>query len=372
MRKVETFAGSGIQPKRRPVDRTNQDDPKSRPAGGAEESAQRPQGEGREKPKGPAIEVEDVHVSFGEPGSGGEKVVLDGISLKVDAGEAIAILGESGGGKTVLLRVILGLLEPQKGRVRLLGTDVIGLSDEELEPLRRRISVVLQNSALYSGMTVEENIALELSEVLDLPQAEIDKRVKESLAAVGLEEVKPDQAPDELSGGMKKRVAVARAVAPHPEMIFYDEPTSGLDPMNSARILDLIHDLHVKQGVTSIVVTHDIDGASKIAGRIVLLAKGKVAFDGTPEEFAKSSDPAVDAFRKAAPGFAASRRDAAKKRAATREGAVENRAGTPPGTGSEASEADRERSRGAPRARDGGPRPPGSPEAEGRPSSQFS
>lgn len=249
------------------------------------------------------VVVEGVDVSFGP------KRVLEGVSLTVRRGETVALLAESGGGKTVLLKVILGLVRPQAGRVRVFGTDVHArrrraLSDAGLDAIRRRISVVYQGGALYSGMTVAENVALELTEVLRLPKAEVARRVRESLEAVGLGEVNPDLVPDELSGGMRKRLAVARAIAPHPEMIFYDEPTSGLDPINSARILSLIRALHGTYGVTSVVVTHDVRGAMAIADRMVLLARGKVAFDGPPDAFAASRDPDVVAFRAAAPGFA--------------------------------------------------------------------
>lgn len=245
----------------------------------------------------PPIDVEGIHVSFGA------KKVLRGVSLRVVRGETIAILGESGGGKTVLLKVMLGLLVPDAGSVRLLGTAIGGKSEDDLIPIRERCAVVYQGGALYSGLNVGENIALELKEVLHLPKAEIDRRVRESLASVGLGDVSLSLSPDELSGGMKKRLAVARAIAPKPEMIFYDEPTSGLDPLNSARILGLIDDLHVRLHVTSVVVTHDVRGACKIADRIVFLAGGKIAFDGPPSKFIASTEPLVVAFRTSAAGF---------------------------------------------------------------------
>src|SRR5207253_812029 len=185
------------------------------------------------------------------------------------------------------------------GSVQLFGTDIKDKTDDDLEPLRRRLAVVYQGSALYSGLTAEENVALELREILKLPEDEIESRVKESLDAAGLEDVDPKLLPDELSGGMKKRLAVARAIAPHPEVIFYDEPTSGLDPINSARILELIQDLHERASATSVIVTHDLRGASEIANRLVLLAGGHIVFDGTPEEFEKSDDKDVKAYRTA-------------------------------------------------------------------------
>ena len=246
----------------------------------------------------PLIDVEDVHLSFGP------KHVLQGVSVRIRRGETVSILGESGGGKTVLLKVMLGLLVPDAGRVRLFGLDIDGLDDDELIPVRKRCSVVYQGGALFSGLDVGENVALELREVMHLPRAEIDGRVRWALDAVGLGDVNPSLSPEELSGGMRKRLAVARAVAPKPEVIVYDEPTSGLDPVNSARILKLIKELHDRLGVTSVVVTHDLRGACTISDRLVLLYGGKVAFDGPPADFEASTDPAVVAFRSSAPGFA--------------------------------------------------------------------
>ncbi len=244
----------------------------------------------------PAIEARDVHVAFGA------KQVLKGVDLVVRRGETITLLGESGSGKTVLLKVILGLLTPDRGQVRLLGTDVVGASDEVLLPVRARCGVVYQQGALYSGMTVAENIALALEEVLHLRKEDVAERIRESLEAVGLGGTDPTMNPVELSGGMKKRLAVARAVAPRPEVLFYDEPTSGLDPLNSARILGLIQSLHDRLRVTSLVVTHDVLGACGISDRIVLLSDGTLVFDGTPAEFLASRVPGVRAFRDSTPG----------------------------------------------------------------------
>ena len=245
----------------------------------------------------PCIEVEEASVSFGP------KHVLKGVTLRIARGETVAILGESGGGKTVFLKVMLGLLVPEPGRVRLLGVDVGALPEHQLGPIRARCSVVYQGGALFSGMNVGENIALELKEVLHLPDDEIERRVRWSLEAVGLGDVNPSLSPHELSGGMKKRLSVARAIAPKPEVIFYDEPTSGLDPLNSARILGLIDELHKSLHATSVVVTHDLRGACKISDRIVLLSGGKIVFDGPPSKFVASTDPVVVAFRSSAPGF---------------------------------------------------------------------
>jgi len=248
---------------------------------------------------GPCIDVEGVHLSFGD------KQVLQGVDLSIGHGETVAVMGESGGGKTVLLKVILGLVAPTKGRVRLFGQDITGLNDEDMIPIRKRSSVVFQDSALYNALTVEENIALELRELLELPEEEVAARVKEAIESVGLTDLQPDQSPRELSGGMRKRLAVARAVAPKPEVILYDEPTSGLDPPNSARILALIKGLHDRLAVTGVFVTHDIDGACEVASRVVFLADGVVAFDGTPEEFRASDDERIRSFRTSSPAKAA-------------------------------------------------------------------
>jgi phospholipid/cholesterol/gamma-HCH transport system ATP-binding protein len=248
----------------------------------------------------PVVSAKDVGLAFGD------NVVLDGASLDVRRGETVAILGESGSGKSVFLKVVLGLQRPDRGTVRLFGQDVVGKEEEELESVRRRASVVYQTGALFSGLDVGDNVALELREVLDLPDEETRRRVTGSLEDVGLGDLDPKTMPEALSGGMRKRVAIARAIAPKPEAVFYDEPTSGLDPINSARILDLIRELHDRLGVTSVVVTHDVLGVCRIASRITLLAGGRFAFDGPPEEFLATTDEQVAAFRDPALAAAAS------------------------------------------------------------------
>jgi len=242
---------------------------------------------------GPIVVLEDVHVAFDE------KKVLRGVDLEVRRGETVAILGESGGGKTVLLRVILGLQRPDRGVVRLFDVDVVRKPEEEMEAVRRKVSVVYQMGALFSGLDAAGNIALELREVLRLPEDEIERRVKDSLEAVGLADLDPHKMPEDLSGGMKKRLAVARAIAPKPELIVYDEPVSGLDPINSARILELIKELHDKLGNTGIVVTHDVLGACRMSTRICLLSGGRFVYDGPPQGFFESSRKEVVVFRDA-------------------------------------------------------------------------
>lgn len=257
------------------------------------------------------VEVEDVHLSFGD------NHVLKGVDLEIRPGDIYALFGGSGGGKSVLLRVILGIHGPDEGQVRLFGTPIFGegtasgkgtgenrerLKDDEMAPIRKRMSVVFQGGALYSGLTAADNIALELREVQGMDEDEIETRVKESLDAVGLSDLDPNEMTNDLSGGMKKRLAVARAIAPQPDLILYDEPTSALDPVNAVKVFETIRDLHDRLDVTEVIVSHDIEGACAVATRVGFLDEGRLAFDGTPEEFLKSEDPAIAEFRVTVPG----------------------------------------------------------------------
>jgi phospholipid/cholesterol/gamma-HCH transport system ATP-binding protein len=226
----------------------------------------------------------------------GDNHVLRGIDLVVPRGETFALLGASGSGKTVLLRTVLGLQSIDGGTIRLFGEDIGHLKESEWKPLRRRTSVVFQGGALYGALTVAENVALVLHELHHLPAATIARRVDEALEAVGLGSIDRAMMPGELSGGMKKRLAVARAIATRPDLILYDEPTSGLDPHNSALVLGLIRRLHDERGVTSVVVTHDVMGACSIAQRIGVLVKGRLVFLGLPADLLASRDPAVLPF----------------------------------------------------------------------------
>jgi phospholipid/cholesterol/gamma-HCH transport system ATP-binding protein len=254
------------------------------------------------------LEVEGVTLSF--PGN----QVLRGIDLVVRRGETFALLGASGSGKTVLLRAILGLDHPDGGTIRLFGRDIAHLSDTDWEPLRRRMSVVFQGGALYGALSVAENVALVPRELLELSEGEIALRVEESLRAVGLGDVDRNLVPASLSGGMRKRLAVARAIATHPDLILYDEPTSGLDPFNSSLVLSLIRRLHDERGVTSVVVTHDVQGACSIADHIGVLVGGRLVFLGSPAELIASKHPDVLPFLRLAGIVAASpqRVDAAR------------------------------------------------------------
>jgi phospholipid/cholesterol/gamma-HCH transport system ATP-binding protein len=242
----------------------------------------------------PVVDIRGLSVSFGG------NHVLRGIDLEVRPGETFALLGGSGSGKTVLLRAILGLDHPDGGTVRVFGCDVADLGEGDWEPLRRRMSVVFQGGALYGALNVAENVALVPRELLSLSEEDIARRVDESLVAVGLGDVDRDLLPASLSGGMKKRLAVARAIATHPELILYDEPTSGLDPFNSALVLGLIRRLHDERGVTSIVVTHDVQGACSIADRVGVLVGGRLVFLGSPRELLRSSHPGVLPFLRVA------------------------------------------------------------------------
>jgi phospholipid/cholesterol/gamma-HCH transport system ATP-binding protein len=209
--------------------------------------------------------------------------VLRGVDLVVRPGESLTIIGGSGTGKSVLLRLIIGLLKPEAGRILLDGQDIVPLPERELLRIRRKVGMVFQGSALFDSLSVGENVAFALREHTTLGEAEIAARVREVLDLVGLQGVERME-PADLSGGMRKRVAVARAIALPPSILLYDEPTTGLDPGNVEKIVELILDLKTKLGVTSIVVTHDMPSAMKLSDRIAMLHQGRIAAIGSPEE----------------------------------------------------------------------------------------
>lgn len=209
--------------------------------------------------------------------------VLRGVDLAVRPGESLTIIGGSGTGKSVLLRLIIGLLKPEAGQILLDGQDIVPLPERELLRIRRKVGMVFQGSALFDSLSVGENVAFALREHTRLGEAEIAARVREALDLVGLDMVE-NMEPAELSGGMRKRVAVARAIALPPSILLYDEPTTGLDPGNVEKIVELILELKTKLGVTSIVVTHDMPSAMKLSDRIAMLHQGRIAAVGTPEE----------------------------------------------------------------------------------------
>jgi len=237
----------------------------------------------------PVIQVIDVTKSFGG------RVVLDRIRLDVFKGETLCILGGSGSGKSTLLRLMIGNEHCNGGEIIGLGKSLGNMSDGELANYRKSIGVLFQSGALYNSMSVAENVALPLREHTDLPEETIDIMVKIKLELVGLRE-HADKMPAQLSGGMKKRAGLARAIALDPEILFYDEPSAGLDPVTSAEIDQLIIDLNHKLGVTSVVVTHEMDSAFRIADRMVLLDRGKFVVSGTPREMKESTNPLVRQF----------------------------------------------------------------------------
>ena len=240
---------------------------------------------------GPVISLQDLSLYFGD------HVVLDGISLDVTSGETVCILGGSGAGKSTILRLILGLIRPDGGRIIVRGEDVATESRDELLHLRRDMGMVFQQAALFDSLTVYDNVGFYLHEHEDLRENEVGERVDETLRMVDLD---PDQVsgllPAELSGGMKKRVGLARALIHQPSILLYDEPTSGLDPITTRTIDDLILKLQRDLGVTSVVVTHDIRSAFRIGNRVALLFDGQIMFQGTPEEMMDSDEGYVREF----------------------------------------------------------------------------
>jgi len=237
----------------------------------------------------PGIVIEGVSKSFGP------KMVLDETDLLINKGETLVIIGRSGEGKSVLLKHIVRLLEPDAGRVWLEGTEVTGIEKEQLMELRKKFGFLFQGAALFDSMTVCQNVGLMLEEHSGWAEEKIKARACECLAMVGLEHSE-DKLPSELSGGMKKRAGLARAIVMQPEYILYDEPTTGLDPITSDAINDLIIMLQKELGVTSIVVTHDMPSAFKIADRIAMLSRGKIVFSGTVDEVHNTNHPMVRQF----------------------------------------------------------------------------
>jgi len=236
------------------------------------------------------IRLEDVHLTFEEP-------ILSGVLLEARRGETLMVAGESGSGKSTILKLILRLLLPDSGRIQVLGRDVIHLTFAEALDLRRHIGMVFQNAALFDSMTIFENVAYPLRENRDFDDDELERIVRERLEFVDLE---PDrvmhQLPSQLSGGMRKRVGIARAIATDPEVVLYDEPTAGLDPLTIGTINDLIRKLQRELKVTSIIVTHDIRAGFRVAQRVNLLRGGKIVFEGSPEEMVVANDPYIQEF----------------------------------------------------------------------------
>jgi phospholipid/cholesterol/gamma-HCH transport system ATP-binding protein len=237
------------------------------------------------------IQFERVRKRFGT------KVVYDDLSLSIERGQTITILGGSGSGKSVLLKMLIGLLEADEGRIVFDGKDVTKMNENELVGVRRRIAYLFQGAALFDSLDVAENVAYGLREQYwkTMDDKAVRERVARSLAAVGLPGIETMR-PSDLSGGMKKRVGLARTLALEPEVILYDEPTTGLDPINTARINRLIQAIRDRLGVTSIVVTHEMSTAFSVSDRIAMVGRGRVLLDGSPELFRTTKDPLVRDF----------------------------------------------------------------------------
>jgi len=235
------------------------------------------------------IQFEDVHKAFGR------NRVLRGCTIDVRDGETLTIIGGSGSGKSVTLKLMLGLLKPDRGRILIDGQNITDMTEEKRSEVQRQFSYVFQGGALFDSMTVGENVAFGLQQLGRRRPEEIEAIVREKLSVVGLQGIEGLK-PSELSGGMRKRVAIARSIAMSPKYLFYDEPTTGLDPIMSDVINDLIIDLHRKLGQTGVVITHDMRSAYKISSRIAMLYEGKIVQADTPENIRNSADPLVKQF----------------------------------------------------------------------------
>jgi phospholipid/cholesterol/gamma-HCH transport system ATP-binding protein len=237
------------------------------------------------------IDIKGVSKAFGD------KVILDGVSLTVHEGGTTALFGASGTGKSVMIKHIIGLIEPDKGDVIVDGVSIPNASRRELNHVRQRVGYVFQGAALFDSLTVSENIRLGMSiDGCRRADAECEARVAECLRLVNLDSAVSELFPIELSGGMQKRVAIARAFAGHQRYLLYDEPTTGLDPENAFIITNLIGHLQEEIGVTSIMVTHDLDNAFQVADRVALLYDGNIRFEGTVDDFKENDDPVVRRF----------------------------------------------------------------------------
>jgi phospholipid/cholesterol/gamma-HCH transport system ATP-binding protein len=225
----------------------------------------------------------------------GDQKVLNGIDLTVERGETVAVLGRSGTGKSVLLKLLVGLQQPDKGSIQIEGQEMTGLDTDQLNEVRKKIGFLFQQAALYDSMKVEENVEFPLKRHTKLSAAERRKRVRDLLAKVEMQQDR-EKMPSEISGGMQKRVGLARALALDPEILLFDEPTAGLDPITAAEIGTLISQLQEERKMTSIVVTHDVHGAKSFCDRLVLMREGEVLVNGTFEDLEKSRDPFVVHF----------------------------------------------------------------------------
>ncbi len=235
------------------------------------------------------IEIADVHKSFRE------LKVLDGVDLTIQTGETMVIIGRSGCGKSVLLKHIIGLIKPDQGRVLIGKEDITVMDEQQLRLLRMKFGMLFQGSALFDSLNVKENVGFSLIEHAALDECVIDNKIKNCLSLVGLRGIE-NLMPSQLSGGMRKRVGLARAICVDPQIVLYDEPTTGLDPIMADAINDLIKDLHDKLKITSVAVTHDMTSAYKIADRIAMLYEGKIIEVGTPQQVKNTKNPIVKQF----------------------------------------------------------------------------
>ena len=238
----------------------------------------------------PKIVLADVSKEFGG------NVVLDGVNLAVEAGESLAIIGQSGSGKSVTLKCILGLLQPDRGSIKVDGEEVIGLQGAALDRMRAKFGMLFQGSALFDSLPIWRNVTFGLTQGRRTDVARMKAIAEENLERVGLDRRVLNLRPSELSGGMQKRVALARAIAPRPGIIFFDEPTTGLDPIRADVINDLIVSLVEDLGVTALTITHDMASARKIAHRVAMLYQGKIVWIGPRDRLYDSGNPYVDQF----------------------------------------------------------------------------
>ncbi|MBI4459009.1 MAG: ABC transporter ATP-binding protein [Acidobacteria bacterium] len=244
---------------------------------------------GRQREKSAVVVAEGLRKSYGQ------QVVLDGIDLRIGQGETVTVLGRSGTGKSVLLKLIIGLQKPDSGSIQVHGQEITELPPQELNQVRKRIGFLFQDSALYDSLTIEENVSFPLRRHNHLSLAEQNNRARELLASVGIDG-HAHKMPSDISGGMKKRVGVARALALDPDILLFDEPTAGLDPITAGEIEELILKLQEKNGLASIIVTHDLHGAKAVSDRLALLHEGKIVIEGSFRDLEKSDDPFVSRF----------------------------------------------------------------------------